>query len=57
MLFRSLASASVAKGGRVQKGQVIGTVGTADPDMPHLHFEIRRSRGAAVDPLDWLRGK
>jgi murein hydrolase activator len=42
----------------VQKGQVIGTVGTADPDMPpHLHFEIRRSRGAAVDPLDWLRGK
>ena len=57
-VYGSLASASVAKGGRVQKGQVIGTVGTADPDMPpHLHFEIRRSRGAAVDPLDWLRGK
>ena len=57
-VYGSLASASVSKGGRVQKGQVIGTVGTADPDMPpHLHFEIRRSRGAAVDPLDWLRGK
>ena len=57
-VYGSLATASVSKGGRVQKGQVIGTVGTADPDMPpHLHFEIRRSRGAAVDPLDWLRGK
>ena len=57
-VYGSLASASVAKGGRVQKGQTIGTVGTADPDMPpHLHFEIRRSKGAAVDPLDWLRGK
>jgi len=57
-VYGSLASASVAKGARVQKGQVLGDVGTSDPDMPpHLHFEIRRSRGAAVDPLDWLRGK
>ncbi len=57
-VYGSLASASVVKGGRVQKGQVIGTVGTSDPEMPpHLHFEIRRSKGAAVDPLDWLRGK
>ena len=57
-VYGSLSSASVAKGARVQKGQVLGDVGTSDPDMPpHLHFEIRRSRGAAVDPLDWLRGK
>jgi len=57
-VYGSLSSASVAKGARVQKGQVVGDVGTSDPDMPpHLHFEIRRSRGAAVDPLDWLRGK
>ena len=57
-VYGSLATASVAKGARVQKGQVLGEVGTADPDMPpHLHFEIRRSRGVAVDPLDWLRGK
>jgi murein hydrolase activator len=56
-VYGSLASAQVAKGARVQKGQAIGTVGTADPDMPpHLHFEIRRSRGTAVDPLSWLRG-
>jgi len=57
-VYGSLAEANVAKGARVQKGQVIGSVGAADPDMPpHLHFEIRRSRGAAVDPLDWLRGR
>ena len=57
-VYGSLASAGVAKGARVQKGQIIGNVGTSDPEMPpHLHFEIRRSRGAAVDPLDWLRGK
>ena len=57
-VYGSLAAANVVKGARVQKGQVIGSVGTADPDMPpHLHFEIRRSRGVAVDPLDWLRGR
>ena len=57
-VYGSLASAGVAKGVRVQKGQVIGTVGSSDPEMPpHLHFEIRRSKGAAVDPLDWLRGR
>jgi murein hydrolase activator len=57
-VYGSLSAANVAKGARVTKGQAIGSVGTADPEMPpHLHFEIRRSRGAAVDPLDWLRGR
>ena len=57
-VYGSLAGANVAKGAKVTKGQVIGSVGTADPDMPpHLHFEIRRSKGAAVDPLSWLRGQ
>jgi murein hydrolase activator len=57
-VYGSLAAANVPKGAKVVKGQTVGTVGTADPDMPpHLHFEIRRSRGAAVDPLDWLRGR
>jgi len=46
----------VAKGARVTKGQVIGTVGATDPSFPpHLHFEIRRG-GPAVNPLTWLRG-
>jgi septal ring factor EnvC (AmiA/AmiB activator) len=54
-LYGSLDRALVGKGARVTKGQQIGTVGVADPDMaPHLHFEVRRN-GPAVDPLDWLR--
>jgi murein hydrolase activator len=56
-VYGSLAGASVRKGAMVAKGQVIGTVGAADPDLPpHLHFEIR-PRGRAVDPLEWLRGQ
>jgi septal ring factor EnvC (AmiA/AmiB activator) len=55
-VYGSLARAEVQRGGVVKKGQTIGTVGAADPDLgPHLHFEIRRARGVAVDPLEWLR--
>ena len=54
-IYGSLAQAKVAKNTKVIKGQVIGTVGTSDPDLTaHLHFEIRPN-GRAVDPLDWLR--
>lgn len=54
-IYGSLAQAKVAKNTKVTKGQVIGTVGTSDPDLAaHLHFEIRPN-GRAVDPLDWLR--
>lgn len=57
-VYGSLAETGVSKGAKVTKGQSVGTVGAADPDMPpHLHFEIRRSRGTAVDPLSWLRGR
>ena len=56
-VYGSLAGASVRVGAKVRKGQVIGQVGTTDPDLPpHLHFEIRRDRGTAVDPLEWLKG-
>jgi len=56
-VYGSLSEASVKVGARVTKGQAVGTVGVADPDLPsHLHFEIRRDRGAAVDPLEWLKG-
>jgi septal ring factor EnvC (AmiA/AmiB activator) len=55
-VYGSLARADVRRGARVRKSQTIGTVGASDPEMgPHLHFEIRRERGVAVDPLDWLR--
>lgn len=54
-VYGSLERAVVIKGARVKKGQVIGTVGRADPDMsPHLHFEIR-PKGRATDPLTWLQ--
>jgi len=57
-VYGSLGRAEVRKGQRVRKGDVLGNVGSADPDLgPHLHFEIRRDRGAAVDPLEWLRGE
>jgi septal ring factor EnvC (AmiA/AmiB activator) len=56
-VYGSLATASVKKGAQVERGDVVGTVGRTDPDLPpHLHFEIRRDQGRSVDPLDWLRG-
>ena len=54
-IYSSLAQLSVRRGAKVSKGEVIGTVGIADPDLgPRLHLEIRR-KGPAVDPLEWLR--
>ncbi|HZS60269.1 MAG TPA: peptidoglycan DD-metalloendopeptidase family protein [Gemmatimonadaceae bacterium] len=56
-VYGSLSRADVKKGQHVDKGDQIGAVGRSDPDLPaHLHFEIRRGQGSAVDPLDWLRG-
>ena len=56
-VYGSLNRLDVRKGQTVQKGQVIGAVGAADPDLPpHLHFEIR-PKGRAVDPLEWLRAQ
>jgi septal ring factor EnvC (AmiA/AmiB activator) len=56
-VYGSLGRLGVEKGTRVSKGQTIGFVGSADPDLPpHLHFEIRPN-GRAVDPLEWLRGR
>lgn len=54
-MYGSLESTAVAKGQQVEKGQVVGTVGSSDPELgPHLHLEIRPN-GRAADPLDWLR--
>lgn len=53
-VYGSLSRADVRKGDRVAKGEVLGAVGRADPDMePHLHLEIR-PKGRALDPLAWL---
>ncbi len=55
-VYGSLSVSNVRKGMDVTKGQVIGAVGRADPDMePHHHFEFP-PKGRAVDPLTWLKG-
>lgn len=54
--YASLEEFRVQKGARVKKGDVIGTVGQADPDKPPLlHLEIRPQAQRPVDPLEWLR--
>jgi septal ring factor EnvC (AmiA/AmiB activator) len=55
-LYMQLASAAVAVGSTVQKGESVGTVGGANTDDgPHLYFEIRGENQIALDPTDWLR--
>ncbi len=55
-LYSSMQDASVRRGQKVSKGDVIGTVGQSDPDLPpRLHFEMRPTGREAVDPLEWLR--
>ncbi|MBK5187927.1 MAG: peptidoglycan DD-metalloendopeptidase family protein, partial [Gemmatimonadaceae bacterium] len=47
-VYGSLSKITTEKGAVVTKGQVIGYVGSADPDLPaHLHFELR-PQGHAV---------
>lgn len=54
-VYGSLARIAVRKGQQIPKGEMIGTVGAIDPDLPpHLHFELR-PQGRSVDPLTWLR--
>jgi septal ring factor EnvC (AmiA/AmiB activator) len=44
-----------AKGNRVEKGEVIATVGdTGSISGPLLHFEVRH-HGKSVDPLKWVK--
>lgn len=45
-------------GDTVKRGQLVGFVGDsgdANGIQPHLHFEVRRASGAAIDPYRFLR--
>ena len=54
--YAYLNDATVHKGDRVTRGQLIGHVGGESSDEgPHLHFEIRGQGGIALDPGNWLR--
>ena len=54
-VYGSLGRLATRKGDVVNRGQLIGYVGTSDPELPsHLHFELR-PEGRAVDPLDYLK--
>lgn len=56
-VYGSLQAIGVRRGQQITKGQVVGTVGAADPELPpHLHFEIR-PKGRAIDPLEYLRAR
>ena len=48
----------VAQGDTVRQGQVIGLAGhTGNTTGPHLHFEVRISRGGAIvrmNPMKWI---
>ena len=52
--YAHLDSIGVARGARVERGQVIGTVGNtgnAITTKPHLHFGVYKRRQGAIDPL------
>jgi len=53
-LYAHLSSFSVNYGDYVNKGAVIGRVGsTGRSTAPHLHFEVRRNN-IRVNPYNWL---
>jgi len=53
-LYAHLAKVLVKINDQVQKGQIIGQVGTSGGvPSPRLHFEVR-VEGKPVDPFDWL---
>lgn len=54
-VYAHLASASVGERDAVRTGSLIGTVGNSGISTEHgLHFEVR-SKGAAQDPMRYLR--
>ncbi len=55
-LYAHMSKVSVVVGQTVKRGDQIGLEGsTGRSTGPHLHFEIRRTNGGFVNPLDYLK--
>ncbi|MBE3100336.1 MAG: peptidoglycan DD-metalloendopeptidase family protein, partial [Planctomycetes bacterium] len=55
-LYGHLASLTVRRGMRVERGHALGVVGRGPTGRPSLYFELRID-GQPVDPVQWLRPK
>jgi murein hydrolase activator len=55
-LYGDLLDIAVRKGGRVERGQLVGAVGPTPNGAAGLYFELRVD-GQPVDPLQWLKQK
>ena len=53
-MYGHLGEVRVARGDRVQRNGIVGTVGLAPAGESSLYFEVRVD-GRPVDPLQWLR--
>jgi murein hydrolase activator len=53
-LYGDLLEMAVKRGVRIERGQLLGSVGSAPAGPAGLYFELRID-GRAVDPLQWLR--
>jgi septal ring factor EnvC (AmiA/AmiB activator) len=53
-LYGNLGDIAVARGTRVETGEIVGTSGASVGGAPGLYFELRID-GRPVDPLQWLK--
>jgi septal ring factor EnvC (AmiA/AmiB activator) len=53
-LYGQLEAPQIARGARVERGQIVGTAGRVLAGIPGMYFEMRVD-GKPVDPLEWLK--
>jgi septal ring factor EnvC (AmiA/AmiB activator) len=53
-LYGYLASLEIARGARIERGELLGSTGQTPTGAPALYFELRID-GKAVDPVEWLK--